>query len=84
MFGVRLNLDDIEQLVGGTAARPSPETTRSSFSSRVDGERSLAPRVTELADRLKLHWSGFEMRGIPALPLLSNGKVDYRALESAR
>ncbi|GAB3865818.1 hypothetical protein GCM10027610_116690 [Dactylosporangium cerinum] len=37
-----------------------------------------------LADRLKLHWSGLELRGVPALPLLSNGKVDYRALESAR
>ncbi|WP_327007491.1 AMP-binding protein [Dactylosporangium sp. NBC_01737] len=83
VFGVRLNLDDIEQLVGGAVAAVAGDDKIIVFVEGATAEE-LAPRVTELADRLKLHWSGFEMRGIPALPLLSNGKVDYRALESAR
>ncbi|MEU0553773.1 AMP-binding protein [Dactylosporangium sp. NPDC006015] len=89
VFGVRLNLDDIEQLAAatgpGAVAAVAGDDKVIIF---VEGDgataEALAPRVTELADRLKLHWSGFEMRGLPALPLLSNGKVDYRALESAR
>ncbi|MEV4508071.1 AMP-binding protein [Dactylosporangium sp. NPDC049525] len=94
VFGVRLNLDDIEQLAGATGAATGGAVAAIAGDDKiivfVEGEgegvtaEELAPRVTELADRLKLHWSGFEMRGIPALPLLSNGKVDYRALESAR
>jgi acyl-CoA synthetase (AMP-forming)/AMP-acid ligase II len=83
VFGVRLNLDDIEQLVGGAVAAIAGDDKVIVFVEGATAEE-LAPRVNELADRLKLHWSGFEMRGVPALPLLSNGKVDYRALESAR
>ncbi|MET7419177.1 AMP-binding protein [Dactylosporangium sp. NPDC005555] len=85
VFGVRLNLDDIEQLAAatgpGAVAAISGDDKIIIF---VESDGDLAPRVTRLADQLKLHWTGFEMRGIPALPLLSNGKVDYRALESAR
>ncbi|MDG6107410.1 AMP-binding protein [Dactylosporangium aurantiacum] len=87
VFGVRLNLDDIEQLAAatgpGAVAAVAGDDKVIVFVEGATAE-DLAPRVNELADRLKLHWSGFEMRGVPALPLLSNGKVDYRALESAR
>jgi acyl-CoA synthetase (AMP-forming)/AMP-acid ligase II len=82
VFGVRLNLDDIEAMVPGAGAVAA-----------VAGEDKIVIFVEsgnkadirqDLARRLKLHWSGFEVRGIDALPLLSNGKVDYRALESGR
>jgi acyl-CoA synthetase (AMP-forming)/AMP-acid ligase II len=35
-----------------------------------------------VADRLKLHKSGFAVRSIDRLPLLGSGKVDYRSLEA--
>lgn len=83
VFGVRLNLDDIEGIVGGTVAAVAGDDQVIVF---VEGaaEQDLQPKVVELADRLKLHWSGFEMRAVESLPLLSNGKVDYRTLEAAR
>jgi acyl-CoA synthetase (AMP-forming)/AMP-acid ligase II len=37
--------------------------------------------ATELAERLNVHHSGLSVRGIDELPLLGNGKLDYRALE---
>lgn len=82
VFGVRLNLDDIENLLqdlGHVAAVAGDDK----IIVWVEGGDAvaLAPRVTELADRLRLHWSGLDVRGTAALPLLSNGKVDYRALE---
>jgi len=83
VFGVRLNLDDIEGIVGGTVAAVAGDDQVIVFVEGAAGQ-DLQPRVVELADRLKLHWSGFEMRAVDALPLLSNGKVDYRTLESAR
>jgi len=82
VFGVRLNLDDIEAMVPGAGAVAA-----------VAGEDKIVIFVESgskadirqnLARRLKLHWSGFEVRSIDVLPLLSNGKVDYRALESGR
>lgn len=85
VFGVRLNLDDIEDMLHdlGPVAAIAGEDKIVVFVEGAD-HATLARRVTVLADRLRLHWSGFEMRGIAALPLLSNGKVDYRALESTR
>ncbi|MEV0131685.1 AMP-binding protein [Dactylosporangium sp. NPDC050688] len=87
VFGVRLNLDDVERLAAatgpGAVAAVAGDDKVVVFVEGATVEQ-LATRVNELADRLKLHWSGFTMRGVPALPLLSNGKVDYRALESAR
>ena len=87
VFGVRLNLDDVERLAAatgpGAVAAVAGDDRVVVFVEGATVEQ-LAPRVSQLADRLKLHWSGFTMRGVPALPLLSNGKVDYRALESAR
>jgi hypothetical protein len=44
-------------------------------------ETDRALRAAELAERLKLHYSGFDVRSIDALPLLPNGKVDYKTLE---
>ena len=84
VFGVRLNLDDVERLAAatgpGAVAAVAGDDKVVVFVEGATVEQ-LATRVNELADRLKLHWSGFTMRGVPALPLLSNGKVDYRALE---
>ncbi|GGM84596.1 AMP-binding protein [Dactylosporangium sucinum] len=82
VFGVRLNLDDIEGMLPGPAAAVAGDDKIVVFVAQDGNDPSRLRQ--DLADRLKLHWSGFEVRSVAALPLLSNGKVDYRALEAAR
>lgn len=50
----------------------------------VEGaDRRLASAAAQtLATLLRMHVSGFDVRDITALPLLSTGKIDYRALEA--
>jgi acyl-CoA synthetase (AMP-forming)/AMP-acid ligase II len=84
VFGVRLNLDDIEAMLhtyGGVAA-VSGEDKVVVWLEAADAD-TVARCVADLADRLSLHHSGFDVRPIDALPLLGNGKVDYRTLEKA-
>jgi acyl-CoA synthetase (AMP-forming)/AMP-acid ligase II len=84
-FGVRVNLDDIENLLkghGAVAAVPGDEKVVV-FAERADSERRQA-MARLLGDSLKLHPSGFDVRDIDALPLLGNGKIDYRSLEAQR
>ncbi|WP_432981674.1 AMP-binding protein [Dactylosporangium sp. CA-233914] len=80
VFGVRLNLDDVERMLPVPAAAVAGEDKVVVFAAEGDP----AALRQGLAERLRLHWSGFEVRAVAALPLLSNGKVDYRALEAAR
>jgi acyl-CoA synthetase (AMP-forming)/AMP-acid ligase II len=79
VFGVRLNLDDVERMLPVPAAAVAGDDRVVVFA--ADGDPAALRRA--LAERLKLHWSGFEVRRIERLPLLSNGKIDYRALEVA-
>jgi acyl-CoA synthetase (AMP-forming)/AMP-acid ligase II len=84
VFGVRLSLDDIESLLAahGPVAAVSGEEKIVVWLEQAD-RASLGQRAAELAASLKLHYSGFDVRSIDALPLLPNGKVDYQALEKA-
>jgi acyl-CoA synthetase (AMP-forming)/AMP-acid ligase II len=84
VFGVRLNLDDIESMVAGwgALAAVSGGDRVVVFAERAD-EESRQKIASELAHRLNLHRSGFDVRSIDALPLLGNGKVDYRSLEGS-
>jgi acyl-CoA synthetase (AMP-forming)/AMP-acid ligase II len=84
VFGVRLNLDDIEAMLHdrGPAAVVNGEDRIVVWLEAAD-EAALSACASDLAERLNLHWSGFDVRSIEALPLLGNGKVDYRALEKA-
>jgi acyl-CoA synthetase (AMP-forming)/AMP-acid ligase II len=85
VFGVRVNLDDIERLLTG-----SPPVAALSGDDRlvvfVESPDDTWPAKikTQLADALGIHSSGFDVRRIAALPLLANGKIDYRALEASR
>jgi len=82
IFGVRVNLDDIEKLAGGgVAAVANGEKVTLWCDSGHDAD-SRAHLVKHLSERLKLHRTGFEAREIEALPQMSSGKIDYRALES--
>ncbi|WP_412539766.1 AMP-binding protein [Longispora sp. K20-0274] len=77
VFGVRLNLDDIEAILadlGPVAAVSGPDKVLVYSEGPVDG---IVPRLVE---RLKLHRTGFEAHRVDRLPLLPNGKIDYRGL----
>ena len=90
IFGVRVNLDDIEKLAGLAGADLAGPVAAVPAGDKVvlwcAGDPD-APHRAELAkmlaERLKLHRSGFDVRALPRLPLLSNGKVDYPGLEAA-
>ncbi len=82
IFGVRVNLHDIEELArdaGPVAAVSGPDKVVL----YVEGITDEAARalVDRLAERLRLHRSGFDVRAIEQLPQLNSGKVDYRGLE---
>jgi len=82
IFGVRVNLDDIER----TAARYGPVAAVAGDDRVrvfVEGADASATRSirTELAHWLDTHSSGLEVLGLPRLPLLPTGKIDYRELE---
>ncbi|MEV6968957.1 AMP-binding protein [Hamadaea sp. NPDC051192] len=81
IFGIRVNLDDVERLLVDTppvAAIPGDD--RLTVFVESDEEQWPAKIKARLAEALGIHSSGFEVRSITALPLLANGKVDYRKL----
>ncbi|UGQ09786.1 AMP-binding protein [Yinghuangia sp. ASG 101] len=84
VFGTRVSLDDLEDLLRGhgVAAAVPGDDRIIVWLEGADAERCReAGRA--LAARLRVHASGFDVRGLPALPLLASGKIDYRALEAA-
>jgi acyl-coenzyme A synthetase/AMP-(fatty) acid ligase len=82
VFGVRVSLDDVEDLVRSltTAAAVSGNDRVVVFGEGVDDPKAVAKLI---AERLRVHPSGVEVREIDHLPLLPNGKIDYRSLEAA-
>jgi acyl-coenzyme A synthetase/AMP-(fatty) acid ligase len=87
IFGHRVSLDDLERLVraadiGVDAVGAVPAGDRVTlYVEGADGVR-VAAAAQALAEQLRMHASGFDVRGIDSLPLLASGKIDYRALEA--
>jgi len=81
VFGVRINLDDVEKNFP-VAAVTSDDDKLHVFAEGIseDEARGLRTKITEW---LGTHFSGVVVRSIESLPLLPNGKVDYRALEAS-
>ncbi|GLW05547.1 AMP-dependent acyl-CoA synthetase [Microtetraspora sp. NBRC 13810] len=82
VFGVRVNLDDLEWLLPGhgpVAAVAGDD--RVVVWVEEAGAAARREVAKELGARLGLHWSGFDVRAVDRLPLLGTGKVDYRTLE---
>ncbi len=80
VFGLRLNLDDIEAQVrpyGPVAAIATGQIVRifCEFDNDIYGHLRQ-----ELASRLRIHQQAFEFVQVPALPLKANGKIDYQQL----
>lgn len=84
VFGIRLNLDDIEGMLVQVGTPVAAVSGNDKIILYCEGLQVTAfrPVLDWLAARLHLHTSGFEIRSIERLPLLSSGKIDYRALGS--
>jgi acyl-CoA synthetase (AMP-forming)/AMP-acid ligase II len=80
LHGWRVSLDEVEELLshaGTVAAIGEPDRLVIYTEASAD---TLAGAVTQLAARLNLHPSGFEIRVIENIPRLANGKVNYSGL----
>jgi long-chain acyl-CoA synthetase len=83
LYGWRVSLDEVEQLLSQVASVAAvSEGERLVIYAERPGE-AFAAAVDELARRLNLHRSGFEIREIDAIPRLANSKVDYQSLRGA-
>ncbi|MBB2945176.1 acyl-CoA synthetase (AMP-forming)/AMP-acid ligase II [Actinoplanes lutulentus] len=80
VFGVRINLDDVERNFPITAVAGDDKLHVFAEDISADDARALR---TKIAEWLGTHFSGVDVRSIEALPLLPNGKTDYRALEAS-
>ena len=83
VFGVRVNLDDVERTLAGhgPVAAVAGDDKLHVFVEGADADATRSVRG-ELAGFLDTHFSGLDVRGIDALPLLPTGKIDYRSLEA--
>jgi acyl-CoA synthetase (AMP-forming)/AMP-acid ligase II len=82
VFGVRVSLDDIEHHLrdrGPVAALSGNDTVVVWLEGASPDERRAVAR--QLGETMHLHPSGFDVRTVDTLPLLGNGKIDYRMLE---
>ncbi|MET0235715.1 MAG: AMP-binding protein [Kibdelosporangium sp.] len=83
VFGNRVNLDDLEQVVKGygpAAAVPAGDKVVV-WLQEADTEACKGAART-LSERLHLHVTGFDVRPADDFPLLPSGKIDYRSLEA--
>ncbi|MDP9797794.1 acyl-CoA synthetase (AMP-forming)/AMP-acid ligase II [Catenuloplanes nepalensis] len=81
VFGVRLNLDDVERMLTGRGplAAVSGDDRIVIYAEAADDDLRTVIRH-DLVKRTGLHSTGFDIRAIDALPLLPNGKIDYQSL----
>jgi acyl-CoA synthetase (AMP-forming)/AMP-acid ligase II len=80
VFGVRINLDDVEKNFPVAAVAGDDKLHVFAEGISDDEARGLRTKITEW---LGTHHTGVVVRSLDALPLLPNGKIDYRALESS-
>ncbi|BDG07090.1 AMP-binding protein [Anaeromyxobacter paludicola] len=85
LFGLRVNLDEVENVLRGYApAGVIAGEDRLLGFVQAGEELDLAGLSVELARRLRVYPRAVLLRRVGALPLLANGKLDYRALEALR
>lgn len=81
VYGLRINLDEVEEHVrkDGPAAAVSDDERITVY--REASERDATAVRNELAALFQLNVNTFAIESIDALPLLTNGKIDYDALQ---
>jgi long-chain acyl-CoA synthetase len=84
LFGWRISLDDVEEMLshtGPVAAVTEAENEAERIVIYTEGSSAaLEEPLQQLAVRLRIHHTGFEIRSVGRIPRLANGKVDYRSL----
>jgi long-chain acyl-CoA synthetase len=80
MYGWRVSLDEVEDLLSAAAPVAAVNERERLVIYAESPGAGFADAVQQLASKLKLHPSGFEVREIRGIPRLANGKVDYRSL----
>jgi acyl-coenzyme A synthetase/AMP-(fatty) acid ligase len=80
VFGVRINLDDVEK--NFPVAAVAGDDKLQVFAEGITDDEARGLR-TKISEWLGTHFSGVVVRSIESLPLLPNGKIDYRALEAS-
>jgi acyl-CoA synthetase (AMP-forming)/AMP-acid ligase II len=80
VFGARINLDDVEK--NFPVAAVAGDDKLNVFAEGLTDEDARALRA-KIAEWLGTHFTGVTVHSIEALPLLPNGKIDYRALEAS-
>jgi acyl-CoA synthetase (AMP-forming)/AMP-acid ligase II len=83
LSGWRVSLDEVEQLLAHAAPVAVVNHGERLMIYAERPAAAFANDVGQLAQRLHLHPSFFEIREIDSLPRLANGKVDYSALSGA-
>jgi acyl-CoA synthetase (AMP-forming)/AMP-acid ligase II len=87
LFGWRVSLDDVEEMLSHTGPVAAVnEAVNQGDRIVIYTERSsaaLEEPVQRLAAKVRIHYSGFEIRSVGSIPRLANGKVDYRSLRPA-
>lgn len=80
--GLRISLDEIEASLtcGGSVAALAPNDKIVLYVHK-SAEREMKPKTAQLAQRLRLPSAVFVTRVVDSIPLKSNGKIDYKALE---
>lgn len=81
VFGLRVNLDDVEAMVlncGPVAAVEGKD--RIVIFCEIGEPNLLEEAKTRLAARLGISHHGFDFRSVARLPTLANGKIDYPTL----
>ncbi|GLZ32552.1 AMP-dependent acyl-CoA synthetase [Lentzea sp. NBRC 105346] len=83
VFGNRVSLDDLEQIVkgfGAAAAVPAGDKVVV-FLDRA-GKETCKAAAKLLSETLHMHVTGFDVRTADGFPQLPSGKIDYRSLEA--
>lgn len=82
LFGLRLNLDDIEKQIEstlGTTVVCVGTDDKMVVAIQMDEQKEMIQTLIE--DLYKLHRSAFKIKVVENLPRLANGKIDYEALK---
>jgi non-ribosomal peptide synthetase component E (peptide arylation enzyme) len=85
LFGLRINLDEVENLLraNGPTAVVATSERLVIYCEYGDADRFTCLR-NELAAQLRIHHQAFDFRRIQNLPLSANGKIDYAQLAVAQ
>jgi len=83
LFGLRVSLDEVEEMVRERGPAAVVEHGDRLLVFCAFGDVTVLDGVQrELATRLRVHRSGFELRWLEQLPTLASGKVDYQRLSA--